>query len=245
MCTMIRISTVTALALVAALLLYAGAVSAQDADTCAGGILSPQASGADLVVTAPCTVQAGTYKFKDVHVLANGVLTFDDVVTDFWAANILVENGGSLVAGSPESPIGTKGGTLTIHLWGKDQTGTELAKQGQGVVCLSDSKGHCGVPDALWDANVDAMGMPISPDLAKKISALGAVAAQYPRADDSPREPGYVDVKNDYFYAYDPLMFDGAKDSAGHVGYFGYKVLAVSYGGTLQLFGKKGATYAT
>ena len=31
---------------------------------------------------------------------------------------------------------------------------------------------------------------------------------------------------------------------AGAVGYFGYKVLALSYGGTLQLFGKKGATYA-
>src|SRR5262249_13059754 len=28
-------------------------------------------------------------------------------------------------------------------------------------------------------------------------------------------------------------------------GYFGYKVLALSYGGTLELFGKKGATYGT
>ncbi|MEO7063185.1 MAG: G8 domain-containing protein, partial [Dokdonella sp.] len=245
MYTMIRISTVKALALVAALLLYCGTVNAQDADTCAGGVLAPKASGVDLVVTAPCTVQAGIYKFKDVHVLAGGVLTFEDAVIDFWAANILVESDGSLVAGSPESPIGTKGGTLTIHLWGKDQTGTDPTKQGQGVVCLSDRKGHCGVPDALWDANVDAMGMPISPDLAKKISALGAVAAQYPRADDDLKEAGYVDVKDDYFYAYDPLTFDGAKDSAGRVGYFGYKVLAVSYGGTLELFGKEGATYAT
>ena len=34
----------------------------------------------------------------------------------------------------------------------------------------------------------------------------------------------------DYFYQYAPLPFDPP-------GYFGYKVLAVSYGGTLQLFG--------
>jgi hypothetical protein len=46
--------------------------------------------------------------------------------------------------------------------------------------------------------------------------------------------PGGV---TDYFYAYEPLMYDKA-DAAG---YFGYKVLAVSYGGTLALFGAKGS----
>ena len=47
---------------------------------------------------------------------------------------------------------------------------------------------------------------------------------------------------DDYFYQYAPLPFDDG--GSPNVGYFGYKVLAVSYGGTLQLFGKKGATYA-
>src|SRR5262245_59124873 len=51
--------------------------------------------------------------------------------------------------------------------------------------------------------------------------------------------PGGV---TDYFYAYDPLPYD---DGGVVKGYFGYKVLALSYGGTLQLFGKKGATYGT
>ena len=50
--------------------------------------------------------------------------------------------------------------------------------------------------------------------------------------------PGGV---TDYFYPYDHLPYDDG-DPAG---FFGYKVLAVSYGGTLQLFGKKGATYSS
>ncbi|MCC7325458.1 MAG: G8 domain-containing protein [Burkholderiales bacterium] len=49
--------------------------------------------------------------------------------------------------------------------------------------------------------------------------------------------PGMPD---DYFYTYGSLPFDGGGATPG---FFGYKVLAVSYGGTLQLFGKKGATY--
>lgn len=44
---------------------------------------------------------------------------------------------------------------------------------------------------------------------------------------------------DDYFYGYMPL----ASDDGDMEGYFGYKVLAVSYGGSLQLFGRKGATY--
>ena len=49
---------------------------------------------------------------------------------------------------------------------------------------------------------------------------------------------------SDFFYQYDALPFDSATDkNTDSVGYFGYKVLAVSYGGTLNLFGKKGALY--
>ena len=46
------------------------------------------------------------------------------------------------------------------------------------------------------------------------------------------------------FYRYDALPFDNGK-VGDKTGYFGYKVLAVSYGGTLRLFGKLGATAAT
>ena len=44
---------------------------------------------------------------------------------------------------------------------------------------------------------------------------------------------------SDYFYQYQPLEYD---DGGTIKGFFGYKVLAVGFGGTLQLFGKKGAT---
>jgi hypothetical protein len=51
--------------------------------------------------------------------------------------------------------------------------------------------------------------------------------------------PGGV---SDYFYRYGPLPYD---DGGATPGWFGYKVLAVSYGGTLKLFGKKGASMGT
>lgn len=46
--------------------------------------------------------------------------------------------------------------------------------------------------------------------------------------------PGGV---TDYFYPYKAMMYDNGDSSA----YFGYKVLAVSYGGTLALYGSKGS----
>lgn len=227
------------LALTMVMLLPAGSrpAFADDADTCAGGVLQA-GSGGDLVITAPCAVKAGNYQFRDVHVLAGGTLSFEDARIEFWAANILVEKDGSLIAGSPSEPIGTHGGQLAIHLWGADQTGNDRNRQGRGVPCLSDDKGQCGVPDDIWNANRDAMGMPVPVSQARPISAL-ASAASYPRYGDE------AAIGNDYFYAYTPLPLDGADNPTHGKGYFGYKVLGVSYGGTLQLFGRKGASYTS
>lgn len=52
-------------------------------------------------------------------------------------APIIIENGGSLIAGSPATPIGTncsagKCGTVTIHLWG--------AQNDLGATCKADNK---------------------------------------------------------------------------------------------------------
>lgn len=49
--------------------------------------------------------------------------------------------------------------------------------------------------------------------------------------------PGVVE---DYFYQYSPLRQDDGDSNA----FFGYKVLAVSYGGTLNLYGEKGSTFS-
>jgi len=46
-----------------------------------------------------------------------GTLLFTDNKIDFWAESILVENTGSLIAGSTTAPIGTADGLVTIHLY--------------------------------------------------------------------------------------------------------------------------------
>ena len=237
------------LPLVAALALHSGAADAQLRPVgCTGPgntLQQPAVPGVDLIINKACTVNVGTYKFGNVNIVKGGTLKFTDAVIDFWAASILVENGGTLTAGAlPDPPIGTNNGRLTIHLWGKDQTGDDPARQGKGIPCISDYDIPCGIPSAIWKSNVDHMGMPVPVTDARKISALGAdVARLYP--------PGQTD---DYFYAYAPLEYDGRSDTTqtgtGYVedkvvGFFGYKVLGVSYGGSLQLFGKKGATYPT
>ena len=51
--------------------------------------------------------------------------------------------------------------------------------------------------------------------------------------------PAYKLPGDDCFYGYD--SFDAA--DKGKAAYFGHKVLALSYGGTIQLLGMKGATY--
>ena len=152
----------------------------------------------------------GTYQFGNVNVITGGSLIFADATIDFWARSILVENGGSLIAGSPTAPIGTQGGVVTIHLYGPEQpAGTGNGDGGQGILCLTDAQ--CGIPASVWNSNGGS-----------KVALPGGVT--------------------DFFYQYQPVLYD---DGGTVKGYFGYKVLAVSYGGTLQLFGKKGATYTT
>ena len=177
------------------------AVPAAGQTVCTKGPI-PSGAGESLEVTGACTAGAGTYRFGNVNIHSGGSLTFNDAVTDFWAAAILVEKDSSLVAGSSGHPIGQAGGRLTIHLYGADQ-GTS----GGGIRCKTDD--HCGVDDDTWNSAGS-----------KKVALPGGVT--------------------DYFYPYAPMMYDKA-DPAG---YFGYKVLAVSFGGTLALYGAKGSLLA-
>src|SRR5262245_9758415 len=79
-----------------------------------GGTALPPGAGEDLEVTSPYTVCAGTYHYGNVNVYAGGSLTFADEAAgiDFWASSILIENDGALLAGTPDAPIGTNGGTV-------------------------------------------------------------------------------------------------------------------------------------
>lgn len=196
--------------------------AAQNPATCTTGKLDPSlADGTrDLVVnTGPtCTVAKGTYKYKSVNIYGGGTLNFNDEVIDFYASSILVENNGSLVAGTRVSPIGTKGGKLTIHIYGAADKGTP--PHNKGITCKTGVQ--CGVPDALWQSNAS------SPSPCVKASAVAGVGSL----------PGKVD---DCFYPYSAIDYDDGDPN----GYFGTKVLGVGYGGTLQLFGQKGAQYPT
>ena len=185
----------------------------------------PASNGADLVIDSTCVVGAGTYHYHDVNIIKGGSLQFSDAVINFWAHGILIENQGSLTAGVVGAasdgsggkivPIGTANGNLTIHLYGKEQ-----GIDGAGITCKSDNVNQCGVPGTattgVWGSNANS-----TPASCTVTSDL----------------PGGV---SDCFYKYDTLPYDGG---GAPPGYFGYKVLGVSYGATLRLYGLKGAKY--
>ena len=92
---------------------------------CTSGTLTPQglrsgggnAAGQqpDLVINTLCKVkQATSYYYGNVNIVAGGKLEFDEPSTtgsqiNFWAKNIVIENGGTLAAGTPTAPYGSRG----------------------------------------------------------------------------------------------------------------------------------------
>ena len=155
---------------------------------------------------------------------------------DFWATSIIIENGGELRAGTGKDtdgselePYGKHLKTLTFHLYGADPRGPDpigdAAKpEGPGVSCapIKDPSNFadCGIPlytddtkqTPVWTSN-GAKPLPL---------------------------PGGV---TDSFYQYGSLHGNSGTDKdTGQVGHFGYKVLGLSYGGTLRLRGFKGTS---
>jgi hypothetical protein len=194
------------------------------------GTAPPGSPTTDLLVNGPCTVQGGNgvvaeYVFHNVNIVASGNLSFDDARIDFHAESIIVENGGKLTAGTVMQPIGTNpgiqgetGARVRIYLWGPASD--------TGAACASQ---FCGVPADLWGSNTTlAMHMVPTP---KNLHCIKA----------SSINPNYKLPGDDCFYGYDALD----TQDAGQPKYFGHKVLALSYGGTIQMFGTKGASYDT
>ncbi|HKV53835.1 MAG TPA: G8 domain-containing protein [Candidatus Binataceae bacterium] len=213
-------------------ILLAAMISAPaQAATCGGTTGAPQIlttgdQTTDLDVTGPCEVRAGNYTFHNVNIYKKagsdtaGTLTFVDADINFYAESILVENQGSLIAGTEQSPIGTNGGVLTIHLWGKQSDA--------GILCKGESL-RCGVSTEVWNSNPAPPPMDRMPEPPASCESSNGTTL--------PKLPGEV---SDCFYRYQTLDMSDETLPA----YFGHKVLAVSFGGTLHLFGKKGATYA-
>ena len=201
--------------------------------TCSSGFLPGAGTPnnpADLLINGECHVKPDqTYYFENVNVLDKGRLVFDELdrtikpTAHFWAQSVVIENGGTIAAGSARS-YGTYGSVLTIHLYDADRNASGPAL---GALCRTAKNadtGPCGIPKSAWSDNGKT-----------KLDLPGGVS--------------------DFFYRYGPLHGDSkcsdgsiwsstspCDDSQGkQVGYFGYKVLAVSYGGKFLSYGAQQA----
>jgi len=238
--------------LIFGLLLTLGMAGGAKADTvCNEGRPLPNGSKdhpEDLMVTGPCNVQPGQdYFYRHVNIITDpensankGQLTFAEAKnskTDFWASSIIIENGGTMTAGTPTEQFGMNGGTLKIHLYGENKSvwdGKAFTTQNVGARCRSPipdkETAPCGIPQKMWDNNA-------------AVAVSGCVGMEPP----TPCIPGLATTVMDYFYDYAPLYGDGAvangtEPISARTGYFGVKTLAVSFGGTLTLYGFKGAS---
>jgi cell migration-inducing and hyaluronan-binding protein len=190
------------------------------------------------VTTDPDQMGPLKYYFQNVNILKGGVLKFNDAYDiDFYAESILVESGGTLTAVSTQ--MGYEGNTsrlagvlpfqkrLTIHLWGPATD--------PGIECQTKTTaaiGPCGIPNPVWLSNPEMsqalMMSPPPPPKQPKNQPCNPIASPYL-------------VAGDCFYQYE--VQDKADKQAGLKAYFGHKVLAVSFGGSLQLFGAHGVSY--
>ncbi len=182
----------------------------------------------DVVISDCRTVPPGTYSYGFVNVVSGGTLYFADAAggTSLYAKSILVQQGGSVRAGAWCQPFGSGGGRLTIGLWGGDpsnQAKTNAADQ--GIAC----KDAAGRPAPCYPQ--DRVGkFCTGGDLTDPCSSAGPGAsganARFEGYDKASQNPN-VSLK---------LHFDGND--------FGFKAFAVSYGGSVELFGKKGVADA-
>jgi hypothetical protein len=203
--------------------------------TTAPGPSATPAPPGDLTIDQCYTVSSGSYTYHYVNVVDGGQLVFidDGGLIDFRVSSLLVEQGGSVQAGALDCPFGAAGGKLEIGLWGTDPTyqGTVQNPMPAAIACVGGTTpGQCFAPSL--SATPHYCVQPTPPAT--------------PAATWSPSDPCNVTVPgsdesafgNAMFEGYDALNYDYS--SNGIPNYFGYKVFGVSYGGSLQLFGRKG-----
>ncbi|HEY3838038.1 MAG TPA: chitobiase/beta-hexosaminidase C-terminal domain-containing protein, partial [Bryobacteraceae bacterium] len=190
------------------------------AENCSTGILPPGNADTDLEIDGnTCVVDGsaptGTYVYRNVNIWGGGVLNFADAKIDFHAHSILVENGGTLEAGSSAPVVGP----ITIWLYGAANDGIPP------IGCKSSPT--CGVPTDIWNSNPGLANKPSPPPPPPVTPPKTCIpASNFPEA--SP-------VGSDCFYQYDVLDPNGPPGA-----FFSRKSLALSYGGTIYLRGAKG-----
>ncbi len=158
-------------------------------EQCAAGILPQGNIDTDLQINGTSclvdgSVNGGTYVYRNVNIWGGGSLNFADAKINFHAHSILVENGGSLIAGGAAPEVNP----ITIWLYGTADDGIPP------ITCKSGPT--CGVPDGIWTSN---------PSLAMKMR---------PTKKCTPAsEYGPSPVGSGCFYRYDALD-PGAPDDA-------------------------------
>ena len=174
-------------------------------------------SNSDLHVVGPCvadgTLGAGIYKYHWIFIHNGGTLTFNDDKLDLYASSILVLNGGILKAG------------------GSSETTAIGANGGVVTIHLWGSKNDPAIPCQKFDESTMKYIEDVTCGVDPTIWTSNKKGSIYPTSC----KPNSQDPRGDCFYQYD--------DPSVSTLYFGRKTLAVSYGGTLQLFGEKGSTF--
>ena len=184
---------------------------------------------------------AAPWVFGDVNILDKGALYVvedPDNTIDIRIHSMLVEKGGVLQAGSPACPFGQQasmldkqGGKLTIGLYGDDPSDqNRIPNPPPGIDCRTGCAGtSCSSTKCL----------PRTRDFADDTYYCTAKNSDDPcssTAKPTDKCAGFEDktCPNNFLQErYGKLSFDPTP--------WGYKVLGVSYGGALRLFGYKGA----
>ena len=126
-----------------------------------------------------------------------------------------------MVAGTPSVPFGSQGGHLVIGLWGAESDSVHpIACQGNGQQCYNPARVGMYCQKGMTSFSPTDPCQVIPPATQTKKSNA-----------------------NQFFegYSSDDTHHTTIQKNSGD---FGRKVLAVSYGGSLQLFGNKGAFYS-
>jgi len=168
----------------------------------------------DITISDCRTVAPGTYTAGYINIVDGGILQFDetsDSQTNFYAKSILVEQGGTL-----------KAGDFTTNVpFGKNGGKLTIGLWGAGPADIASDPTPNYAPIACKSNGGNCYP-------ADRV-------AKYCDASKSATDPCQAPAGSDnaYFQGYQALNYDGN-------GIFGFKALAISYGGTLELYGNKG-----
>lgn len=170
----------------------------------------------DYSVTGEIHVSPGkTYKYKNVHIYGNGKMIFDDVVSE--TANLSLAQ--AVLYHLKRIFTGVAAKTET-HFWAKSIL---VEKEGSLIAGSEDIPFQSILVFHLFGSNTETKGIEC------KTTNLPNTYCGVP-----------ADKWDNHEINYDNLPDE--KLTNDHLAYFGRKVLGVSYGGALQLFGAKGMT---